>query len=461
MLLLAFHYCPDKTCNSTFSINGLCFINLHNKEKVMIVRKSVFVVVSISFITLMLHLMGPLEVSAGENVSPTKARERDYYTPNSEDLASDEMRVIACGTGMPTTRAAQAAACFLVELGNGDKFIFDIGSGSAERISSLQIPYDYLDKIFIGHLHADHFGSLGEMFIGGALLGRQKPLRIWGPSGRSPELGTAYAVQKLKEMYTWDLAGRVGLVDFRGYSLEVNEFDYKAENAIIYEDNGVTIRSFPAIHALDGPVSFSLEWKGLKFVFGSDTYPNKWFMEYAKDADLVVHECFVAVPDLVKKMGFTPEQALVVGTQIHTAPEAFGKVMSAIKPKHAVAYHFFKDFDTTAEVNDRIRTTYDGPLSLAEDFMVWNITKDNIRVRMAVVEERTWAPPLVSKPELPQKDDTKKYSEEMGVADDVMGYSDVIKDGRWGEVDEVLRGVYKEASEMLGQDFPYPGDEKK
>jgi ribonuclease Z len=422
----------------------------------MFARKSVIITVSISIITLMLHLLGPIEVGAAGKISPTKARARDYYSPNSEDLASDEMRVIACGTGMPTTRAAQAAACFLVELGNGDKFIFDIGSGSAERLSSLQIPYDYLDKIFIGHLHADHFGSLGEMFIGGALMGRQKPLRVWGPSGRSPELGTAYAVQKMKEMYTWDLAGRVGLVDFRGYSIEVNEFDYKAENAIIYEDNGVTIRSFPAIHALDGPVSFSLEWKGLKFVFGSDTYPNKWFIEYAKDADLVVHECFVAVPDLVKKMGFTPEQALVVGTQIHTAPEAFGKVMSMIKPRHAVAYHFFKDFDTTAEVNDRIRTTYDGPLSLAEDFMVWNITKDDIRVRMAVVEERTWAPPLVNKPELPQDGDREKYSEEMGVPNDAMGYSDSIKGGRWGEVDEVLRGVYEEASEALGKKFEYP-----
>ena len=422
----------------------------------MIVKKSAFITVSISFIAIMIYLAGPLDVGAAEKVSPTKARARDYYSPNSENLAPDEIRVIACGTGMPTTRAAQAAACFLVELGNGDKFIFDIGSGSAERISSLQIPYDYLDKIFIGHLHADHFGSLGEMFIGGALMGRQKPLRVWGPSGRSPELGTAYAVQKLKEMYTWDLAGRVGLVDFRGYSIEVNEFDYKAENAIIYEDNGVTIRSFPAIHALDGPVSFSLEWKGLKFVFGSDTYPNKWFIEYAKDADLVVHECFVAVPDLVKKMGFTPEQALVVGTQIHTAPEAFGKVMSMIKPRHAVAYHFFKDFDTTAEVNDRIRTTYDGPLSLAEDFMVWNITKDDIRVRMAVVEERTWAPPLVNKPELPQKGDKDKYSKEMGVPNDAMGYSDSIKGGRWGEVDEVLRGVYEEASEALGKKFEYP-----
>jgi ribonuclease Z len=390
--------------------------------------------------------------------SPVKpAPERDVYYPNTEALGTDEMRVIACGTGMPTTRAAQAAACFLVELGNGDKFIFDIGTGSAERISSLQIPYDYLDKIFVGHLHADHIGSLAEIFIGGALMGRQKPLRVWGPNGPVPELGTAYAVQKMKEMYTWDLAGRVGLVDFRGYSIEVNEFDYKGENAVIYEDNGVTVRSFPAIHSLDGPVSFSLEWNGLKFVFGSDTYPNKWFIEYAKDADLVVHECFVAAPDLVRKMRFTPEQALLVGTQIHTAPEAFGKVMEEIKPRMAVAYHFFKDFDTTAAVNDRIRTTYDGPLSLAEDFMVWNITKDDIRVRMAVVEEATWAPPLAGKAQQPGGDpDREQFSKDARVPVEAIKYSEFITDGRWGEVDEVLRGVYKEASEAVGKEFPYP-----
>ena len=41
--------------------------------------------------------------ATSEKVSPTKARERDTYYPNSEDLAKDEMRVIACGTGMPTT----------------------------------------------------------------------------------------------------------------------------------------------------------------------------------------------------------------------------------------------------------------------------------------------------------------------------------------------------------------------
>ncbi len=397
------------------------------------------------------------EVQAAKaKISPVEPRPREVYYPNSEGLAPDEMRVIACGTGMPTTRAAQAAACFLVELGNGDKFLFDIGSGSAERISSLQIPYDYLDKVFIGHLHGDHFGAIGELFIGGALMGRVVPLRIWGPSGQVAELGTEYSIEKMEQMYTWDLAGRAGNVDFRGYRTEVHEFDYKGVNQVVYEENGVVIRSFPAIHAIDGAVSYSLEWKGLKFVFSSDTYPNKWFVEYAQDADIVIHECFIAVPDLVAKMRFTPESALLVGTQVHTAPEAFGKVMSAIKPRMAVAYHFFKDFDTTAAVNDRIRKTYDGPLSLAEDFMVWNITKDKITTRMAVVEEATWAPPGTQAAMPPKPSDRDPFSKGLGVD---LKFSEFIAAGKWN-VDDVLRPIYEEAGKALGREFPYPGDEK-
>jgi ribonuclease Z len=387
-----------------------------------------------------------------QDVSPTAAMERDYYVPNSEDLASDEMRVIACGTGMPTTRAAQAAACFLVELGNGDKFLFDVGSGSAERISSLQIPYDYLDKVFIGHLHADHFGALGELFIGGMLMGRHLPLRIWGPNGPVPELGTQYAVDKMVEMFTWDLAGRYGMIDSRGLVVDVTEFDYRGENHVVYQENGVTIRAWPAIHAIDGPVSYSLEWNGLKFVFSSDTYPNTWFNQYALDADLAIHECFIAVPALVTKMGFTPESALLVGTQIHTAPEAFGKVMSTIQPRMAVAYHFFKDFDTTGDIYERIKKTYDGPLSLAEDFMVWNVTRDTIRVRMAVVEEHTWSPALASPRNPPNMADRAAMSQQLGWE---IGYSDFIQNGGF-DVDDVLRPIYEEASQVLGREFPYP-----
>ena len=154
-------------------------------------------------------------------------------------------------------------------------------------------------------------------------------------------------------------------------------------------------------------------------------------------------------------MGFTPEAALMVGTQIHTAPEAFGKVMSDIKPRMAVAYHFFNDFDTTTAVYERIRSTYDGPLSLANDFMVWNVTKDDIKVRMAHADESTWAPPGTRTPVPPSPQDRIDMAKKLGLKD--IGFSDFTKSGFW-DVDDALRPIYKQASEKLGREFPYPGD---
>ncbi len=90
----------------------------------------------------------------------------DVYYPGTEELAPNEMRVVALGTGMPNARPKQAASCFLVELGNGDKFLFDAGTGSAERLSAMKIPMDYIDKIFLGHLHSDHIGDLDAIWIG-------------------------------------------------------------------------------------------------------------------------------------------------------------------------------------------------------------------------------------------------------------------------------------------------------
>ncbi len=333
---------------------------------------------------------------AGEETAQAAERELDVYYPGTEQLAPDEMRVVALGTGMPNARPKQAAACFLVELGNGDKFLFDIGLGSAERIAALKIPYDYLDKLFIGHLHADHIGDLDALWIGGVISNRQRKLRVWGPSGAEDRLGTQYMVDRMKEMYSWDMASRQGNVNTLGLEIEVNEFDYHLVNEIIYQENGVAIRTIPAIHAVDGSVSFILEWNGLKFSFSSDTYPNKWWMEHTKDSDLAIHECFAPPSIMVNKQRFPVGDALNVSTQVHTSPAMFGKVMATIKPRMAVGYHVFNDFDTQPQIVSEVRQTYDGPFELAVDYMVFNVTKDDIRVRMAVIDEDIWPLPSIT-----------------------------------------------------------------
>jgi ribonuclease Z len=376
-------------------------------------------------------------------LSPTKALEdRDIYYPGSEDLAPDEMRVIACGTGMPNARPKQAAACWIVELGNGDKFIFDIGLGSGERIAAMKIPYDYLDKLFIGHLHADHIGDLDALWIGGVISNRQRPLRIWGPSGAKPETGTRYMVDRMKEMYAWDMASRQGNVNIKGLAIEVHEFDYKEVNTVIYDENGVTIRSIPAIHAVDGSVSFILTWNGLKFAFSSDTYPNKWWMEYTKDSDLAIHECFAPPSIMVNKQRFAVLDALNVATQVHTSPAMFGKVMSEIKPRMAVGYHVFNDFDTKPQIEKEVRSTYGGPFELAVDYMVFNVTKDDVRVRMAAYDEDIWPLPSITKKEAADPKDR-------------IGFSDYITGGRVVYKD-VIDDYYKETNEMFGTDYKAP-----
>ncbi len=314
------------------------------------------------------------------------------YFPNTELLGDDEMRITALGTGMPNLTRAAASISYLVELGNGDKFIFDIGSGSMSNLFSLRPDFSKLDKLFVSHLHVDHVGDFMGLHVGSWLSGRYEPIHVYGPTGSSPELGTQAFVDGMKAAYQWDIHSRTGALPDAGGQIEVHEFDFSQENEIVYQKNGVTIRSWPAIHILDGSVTYSLEWNGLKYVFGGDTYPNKWYMKYAKGADVASHECFLPPKALAKYFGWDMTQATFVSTRIHTEPQAFAKVMATLEPRLAVGYHTVQSPENNAAIMDEVLKIYDGPLAIARDLMVINVTKDNIEVRMAVVYDYVLPP---------------------------------------------------------------------
>ena len=358
------------------------------------------------------------------------APDRYVYYPGTEALGKDEIRLHACGTGMPAARHKQAATCWLIELGNGEKFFFDVGTHSMGNVASLMIPYDYLDKVFITHLHSDHWGDLASLWIGGWTAGRNNPLQVWGPSGAEERLGTAHAVKHFQEAYYWDWKGRLGNLAEAPGNIDVTEFDYTGANHIVYDKAGVVVRAWPAIHSIDGPVSYSLEWNGYKVVFGGDTFPNKWYLEYAQDADVAIHECFHLPGQMVETYNQAPIVAMYVATKIHTSPQAFGKIMSTVKPKHAIAYHFFNDDDTRYEIYAGVREVYDGPLSLATDGMMWNITREGISERMTVMTEDAWSVPG-SRPPPP------------GDPSLATPISDAIRAGAWNE-DDVEANMLRE-----------------
>jgi len=338
-------------------------------------------------------------VTKPAGIAPNRLR----YYPGTEALGPEEIRMVALGTGMPLARRSQAATSWLIELGNGDKFLFDVGTGSQANFTAQMIPFDFVTKVILSHLHTDHWGDLPSLWAGGWTAGRTTALEIWGPSGAREDMGTKYALEHFLKAYNWDNMTRLAALNSAPGKIIVHEFDYKGENQVIYDQNGVTIRSWPAIHAGDGPVSFALYWKGMKIVIGGDTMPNTWFLKYAKDADLAIHEAFHTPEQLVTLYNLAPLSALGVGTFVHTTPQAFGKVMSTIKPKHAIAYHFFNEADTLPSMLALVRQTYDGPLTMAEDNLVWNITKDKIRVRKSVSADEAWSVQGPNKPQPPDR----------------------------------------------------------
>ncbi len=112
--------------------------------------------------------------------------------------------------------------------------------------------------------------------------------------------------------------------------------------------------------------------------------------------------------------------------------------MSLVKPRLAIGYHFYNDFDVEPEVRERVRRTYDGPLDLALDYMVWNVTKDAIRVRMSAVDEEIWPSP-------PQQE---KIPPDTASA---IAFSDFTKSGAL-TFPEVVKPIFDEINQKYGTD---------
>src|SRR5271165_4227099 len=134
--------------------------------------------------------------------TPSVANANTYF-PGREDLGSDEMRISFVGSSpVPPTRS-QAATSIMVELGNGKRFFFDLGPGCLRNIVALQVPLALVNDIFITHLHIDHYGELPYLYGFSPWAGRWKPLRVTGPSGRTPQNGTKAMIKGMKAMTYW------------------------------------------------------------------------------------------------------------------------------------------------------------------------------------------------------------------------------------------------------------------
>jgi len=86
--------------------------------------------------------------------------------------------------------------------------------------------------------------------------------------------------------------------------------------------------------------------------------------------------------------------------------------MSSVKPLMAVAFHTVLLPDIHQGMLEGIRKTYDGPLTIANDLMVWNVTKDTFSLRKVILPDRV-TPPSTSEAykKAPRSGEMAKISE--------------------------------------------------
>ena len=82
-------------------------------------------------------------------------------------------------------------------------------------------------------------------------------------------------VEGMKKMARWHIDSFNSSPIGDGYEVDVSEFDFRDDNGVCYDQDGVTIRHWRRSHTKDGASAYRLDWNGLSFVWTGDGRPDE------------------------------------------------------------------------------------------------------------------------------------------------------------------------------------------
>lgn len=142
-----------------------------------------------------------------------------------------QVTILGCGAATPTNKRNPSAQLLNVA---ERFFLIDCGEGTQIQLRKYKLSFRKINHILISHLHGDHYFGLIGLLQSFHLLGRKKKLIIFGPA-------------LLKDVI--DLQNRVSET-YLSYEIEFIALNPK-KSQVIFEDEKVSIESFPLDHRID------------------------------------------------------------------------------------------------------------------------------------------------------------------------------------------------------------------
>lgn len=260
------------------------------------------------------------------------------------------------GSNMPTAMLLKLA---------GKTILVDAGLGVTRGICDQGVTLTDIDLIVITHLHSDHYLELGPFFHTAWTAGLNRTIPVIGPKG----LDTYWAGFQDSMRFDIDLRIRdEGRCDFASLA------DIQLIDDTMTFDT-ITLRSMRNIHPpITDTFALRFEAKGKAVVLSGDTAYMPQMADFAKDADVLVHEAMLrdGVEALCARMTNGDERLRTHILRSHTDAADVGRIARDAGVKQLALNHMVPDGDpdfTDADWTAAVRKHWDGPFFLGKDGM--------------------------------------------------------------------------------------------
>src|SRR5215813_1387934 len=308
-----------------------------------------------------------LRVSTATAIAALAGSTRDAA---SQQPASElgRNRLILLGTrGGPAIRTgyAQTPAANLIVY-NGVPYLIDTGYGVSFKLVEAKVPLPALRHIFITHHHSDHNAEFGLLLNNAWALGLRAEVNAYGPAGMK-RLADGFW-----EAYRFDIETRMvdeGRPDLRKL-VDVHEYG----EGLVMRTADLTVTALRNVHP---PIteSFALKFAfpDKTIVFSGDTAYHPPLAEFARGADILVHEVMYA-PALAELLRRVPNAPTLMAhlKASHTLTDEVGCIATQAQVKTLVLSHLVPADATGVTVQtwiDAVRATYNGEIVVAHDLM--------------------------------------------------------------------------------------------